>query len=57
MKNVDEDHRDLLVEIMQINLKNMPKKPEIKKQKKMLLKAYIYFLKVEKSFLMILKVE
>ena len=53
-EEADEDQRDLLVEVLNFKKKAKLKGPEKKQQKKMFLKTYIIFLKIEKEFLMLL---
>ena len=47
LNNVDEDQDSLLVEIMNFKIKNL-KRPREKRAKKILLKAYMYCLRLEK---------
>ena len=53
----DEDQSSLLVEIVKFRKQVKPKNPEKKSVKKMFLETYIIFWKVEKEFLMLLKVK
>ena len=56
LKEADEDQSNLLFEIMD-SKKKRPQNPEKKQGKKMFLKIYMHFLRVEKEFLMLLKVK
>ena len=53
-KEANEDQGDLMVEIFNFRKQVKPKNSEKKQQKKMFLKTYIIFLKLEKEFLMLL---
>ena len=53
LKEANEDQSNLLVEILNFREKVKAKNPEKKQMKKMFLKTFIIFFKVEKEFLMI----
>ena len=53
-KKLNENQRDLLVQILNFKRKAKQKSPEKNNKTKMFLKTYIIFLNVEKEFLMLL---
>ena len=53
----DEDQSDLMNETENFRDKTRPKSPEKKQEKKMFLKTRIFFLRVGKKFLVLLKVK
>ena len=55
IKEADTDQNDLLVEILNFRKQVKPKIKRRNNKKKMFLKTYIIFLKVEKEFLMLFK--
>ena len=54
LKEADKDQSSLLVEIINFKKKSKPAKSKESKRKKICLKTYIPFLRVEKEFLMLL---
>ena len=53
----DEDQSNLLDEVMNLKKKKKKKKAYKKREKKIFLKAYMHFWKIEKRFLMLSKVD
>ena len=53
MKEANEDQSDLLIEILSFRKQVKPKLQRKNNRKKMFLKTYIIFLKLEKEFLML----
>ena len=56
LNDANEDQSNSLVEIMNFKKQIRPRDPEKKQGEKILLKAYMHFMKVEKWFLMVLKI-
>ena len=57
IKEADEYQADLLTEIMNFKKNTKPRSQEKNKKKKLFLKTGIFFLRVEKKFLALLKVK
>ena len=57
LKEADDYQTDLLVKIINFRKKTKPKSPEKNKKKKLFLKTCVIFLRVDKKFLMLLKVK